>query len=676
MVIDLYLYRKNIPSLASNAILHSILFNKKREVAMSEYSQRFIDLLKQLREDPDSRRNILEDRVNFLNKIGLTQQEIKLLEQYQTAEELEDGIDDIITNIADGSVESAQASAEDTGKIPTVEEDTEPESSEPAPQSGQAVVRPTQTIPESKLPISGPGFLIAFSYLLLVIAYWALSLLLPQTLQLLGLPLWGDINLIFRWIIMIYWFIAGGSVVAGIYRGFKGMRSPTRVSLWILIVVLVVIPGSIILGSLPATTQIIIAQITLILVFTAVPASLYPLFITSKGKTLWEEFIQNLSFIDPVGYKAQEPIYNKKFIALYGQISGGLGQQFLAGEKTFPVLLNIFIIGFGWLLFFLTSEEDATITTGVITPFTFGFLGAYIFSLQMLFRRYVQLDLKTTAYTHASQRILITWVWAFVLSILPWNIIGLDSAYQNQIISVLAFAVGIFPDIAWQVIGRFIKLTLGLVIPSFRQEHPLNDINGITVWVEARLMEENIENIQNLVTTDIPDLILRTNLNPSRIIDWVDQGILRLHLMQKKSENNAELLDALQVRGIIKATDLYFSYNAFMGKNKAGDRYYISKELDPKVETMIDSFEDDINMYHIRAWREVYARQTEMLPEAIENLLKTTKGQAVEPAASITTTKDGEYDLFQPGISHTEKAELLTPNPTQTIPAESPESIL
>lgn len=576
---------------------------------MSEYSQDFVTLVNRLEEDQEARGNFIKDKESFLSQFNLSQDEIKLLEVYQTAEALDAGMDELVKSIS---------SAPPEVKV-----------------GDEQLMR--------KVPSSGMGFWVALTYFLMVIVYWALSLFFPASLQTISFPLWGEINVVIRWIIMIYWFIAGFSVVMGIRDKFTKSKRPTRVSLWIITVVVVIIPGFIILISLPTATQVLIAQVILILVFTALPASLYPLFITSKGRTLWEEFKHNLSYLDPVGYKDQEKIYSKKFIALYGQISReGITQRILTGEATFPVLLNTLIIGFGWLLFFQATDRNSTITTGVITPFTFGFLGAYMFSLQMLFRRYVQSDLKTTAYTHASQRILITWVWAFVLTILPWEIIRLDTSYQNQIISVLAFVVGIFPDIAWQVIGRFVKMTLGLAIPSFRQEHPLNEINGITVWVEARLLEENIENIQNLVTANIPDLMLRTNLDPNRIIDWIDQGILRLHLPQKAADDRMNLKDAFKQRGIIKATDLYFSHLAFRGRDSNRDKIYISKELDPKIQTMIDAFEDDTNMYHIRAWREVYDRQTKSLTSAINDLLPETTDVEEEPDKSAAGKNSSE----------------------------------
>jgi hypothetical protein len=629
---------------------------------MPDHNNGFIEFLKQLRDDPDLRRKYNEEPEKFLGQFDINQEVANQLLRYQTAEELIAGSEDFLPSTVNEAMQGNEGgeltTPSDAALIPTDQQGVEHPVAELPTQTGLVESSASQIEPERESSMTGAYYWVSLIYFLLVMAYWALSQFFPPVFQTLGLPLWGQIHIVIRVIIGIYWFIAVGMVVAGTVSRFTGMKRPTRVSLWIFIVVLIVIPGSIILSSLPIANQIIIAQIILTLVFTAVPASFYPMFITSKGKTLWEEFMQNLRFLDPVGYKDQESIYYKKFIALYGEISaGGFGQQIWTGEKTFPVLLNTLIVGFGWLLFFLTVERNTTITTGVVTPFTFGFLGAYMFSLQMLFRRYVQSDLKTTAYTHSSQRILITWVWAFILSILPWDLVRLDPTYQNQIISVLAFVVGIFPDIALQVIGRFMKLTLGLVIPSFRQEHPLNEINGITVWVEARLLEENIENIQNLVTARIPDLMLRTNLQPGRIVDWIDQGILRVHLAQKNSDGNENLSRTLQERGVIKATDLYFSHQAFRERSENKDRYFLSKTLDPKVRAMIDSFEDDTNMYHIRAWRNVFKKQTKMLPVAIEELMGGTGGDKGKPDGSETDTDEGELQTSQPTLAQPAEAE-------------------
>ena len=97
---------------------------------------------------------------------------------------------------------------------------------------------------------------------------------------------------------------------------------------------------------------------------------------------------------------------------------------------------------------------------------------------------------------------------------------------------VVAFAIGAFPDIAWQFLaGAFKKLPgVGWALPSLKTGIPLNVIDGLTVWHEARLEEEDIENVPNLATADVVDLFLNTKFPPHRIIDWIDQAILLTYL--------------------------------------------------------------------------------------------------------------------------------------------------
>lgn len=60
---------------------------------------------------------------------------------------------------------------------------------------------------------------------------------------------------------------------------------------------------------------------------------------------------------------------------------------------------------------------------------------------------------------------------------------------------------------------------------------------GINLYHRARLMEEGVENIENLAHHDLVDLILRTRIPVSVLIDWVDQAILYLHTYSSGGEN-------------------------------------------------------------------------------------------------------------------------------------------
>ena len=67
-------------------------------------------------------------------------------------------------------------------------------------------------------------------------------------------------------------------------------------------------------------------------------------------------------------------------------------------------------------------------------------------------------------------------------------------------------------------------------MPQLTPDYPLNQLDGLNVWYEARLVEEGIEDMQNLATANLVDVILHTRVPVGRLVDWVDQAKLYLHL--------------------------------------------------------------------------------------------------------------------------------------------------
>ena len=75
------------------------------------------------------------------------------------------------------------------------------------------------------------------------------------------------------------------------------------------------------------------------------------------------------------------------------------------------------------------------------------------------------------------------------------------------------------------------KVTFAEVaLPSLSSQLPLSDLDGLTVWHESRFEEEDIENIANMATADLSDLMLNTRIARGRIIDWVDQAMLYVQI--------------------------------------------------------------------------------------------------------------------------------------------------
>ncbi|HEU0127281.1 MAG TPA: hypothetical protein VFQ48_01540, partial [Pseudonocardiaceae bacterium] len=106
-----------------------------------------------------------------------------------------------------------------------------------------------------------------------------------------------------------------------------------------------------------------------------------------------------------------------------------------------------------------------------------------------------------------------------VAAVGPVQVAGVDAA----------FIVGFFPLVGMQALQRTAAAALRAAVPSLSPPDPLNQIDGPSVWYEARLLEEGIEDMQSLATVNFVDVILHTRVPVGRLVDWVDQANLYLH---------------------------------------------------------------------------------------------------------------------------------------------------
>jgi hypothetical protein len=215
----------------------------------------------------------------------------------------------------------------------------------------------------------------------------------------------------------------------------------------------------------------------------------------------------------------------------------------------------------------------------------------------MLVRRYFQNDLKTGAYVSASMRIVIVQLLAWALSL------AYPSSVTEQQQMVIAFIIGVFPDVGWQALIGLVKVPLKPIVPSLKQDYPLSDLDGLNLWYESRLMEEGIENLQNLVTANLVDLMLNTRIPVDRLVDWVDQAALYLHL--GKEERDRSPRQVLRRYGIRTATDL----EETLTSGDAEQLTRLSRVLNDSAEepsvlrAVAASFQNEPNLRHVRAWR-------------------------------------------------------------------------
>jgi hypothetical protein len=281
------------------------------------------------------------------------------------------------------------------------------------------------------------------------------------------------------------------------------------------------------------------------------PGWLFVRFLGQRARALWWDFVLALHRlgVDERRYLPEPPlnsqyyplwraaggsplrhgdsIYREKFDAYYGKSISRISTQHqttkIWSETLFPVILLTAVLAAAWTAV-LWDTPGVGAPTELQDMLKIGFLGAYTFIVQMLIRRYFQSDLRASAYASAVVRI-------FVVAILVAVLYQLPVLQENPGgAAVVAYVVGFFPLVGMQALQRAAATVLRQVVPSLNPDYPLNQIEGLNVWYEARLLEEGIEDMQNLTTTNLVDVVLHTHVPVGRLVDWLDQAYLYQHL--------------------------------------------------------------------------------------------------------------------------------------------------
>lgn len=185
---------------------------------------------------------------------------------------------------------------------------------------------------------------------------------------------------------------------------------------------------------------------------------------------------------------------------------------------------------------FLESEKLVFMDPSTMKLVFYAFLGAYVFALQELVRRYNTFDLLPQVYSSILVRFIVSIVIVFVGSKIiestgtsnlagTSDLAGTNDLGNNAWAAIIAFVIGIFPKrgIEW-----FSRRTSTVLNSTARpdDERPLEHIVGISPMHAARLEEMGIDDAQNLATADIRRLLLTTQFDTQQIVSWIDQSIL------------------------------------------------------------------------------------------------------------------------------------------------------
>lgn len=373
-------------------------------------------------------------------------------------------------------------------------------------------------------------------------------------------------------------------------------------------------------------------QIVFVIIAALLPALLYFLFDRQKVSAVRKTFYRQIVMLDPSLYSSQEA--EEKYGHLINEVYGDKSVGYYLVNVGLPIALSSILIAVGWLMILLPITPDPTMgLSGIfrmfephVTPTSFGFLGAYFFTLNMVFRRYVRSDLTPKAYSQVTVRLLTTTILVWAVSALPMLAPDSSGPY-SPVLLILAFCLGVVPETGIKVLQEFLRKALGKFNESLLEHDPLTELEGVNLYDRARLSEEGVDNVENLAHHNIIHLLVQTRIPVSRVVDMFDQAILYLHLRDMPPEAQSALTstesstppadasvdtkspstrDYLRSYGIRTATDLLMAWQAESESGQSALETILrprAPELADRLSIIVSTLQDDDWMPQLRYWR-------------------------------------------------------------------------
>jgi hypothetical protein len=432
-----------------------------------------------------------------------------------------------------------------------------------------------------------------------------------------------------------------------------------------------------ILAALASTTvldrasQVLLLKVFLVAFLSLLPGWLYLQFIKVKGVGLYDEYVLNLYRLqidDVVNLPKPPPgsrywqqwftavqdadvnparnIYLKKFEAVYGksavpdirrrreEAKAEDDPQAETNRKLFqriqadafsPVIMATAMLCVGWIVVVVPELYGGLQPFGNLTlsgvprmpdeALRYGFIGSYAFIVQSLVRRYFQADLKTHAYVSAMARVIL--VSAMITAIHPlWTMQGVSQ--QTEL--AFAFFIGFFPELGLRALRQGLAGVMRALPIGTDERFPLRQLDGVTIWVQARFLEEGIEDMQNLATANLVDLMLHTRMPISRLVDWIDQSFLYLRVgngngrtakTNQGADDESGDRKLLRRYGIRTATDLLNAFDKAGTQDQKFDNALLrllnhgpEQRTASVTEGLRRTLEGEVNLWHVRRWKE------------------------------------------------------------------------
>lgn len=392
---------------------------------------------------------------------------------------------------------------------------------------------------------------------------------------------------------------------------------------------------------------------------SVLPAALFLFFHRQKVPTLRNNFLRDVVRLDPNVQTIDdaETAYDGLIRDVYGSSSTGV-----TPGRRLPMLAATGVISGMWIGTLVPGMKEAITIPSVLTPephvVTFAFLGAYVFAINLLFRRYARADLGPKVYTHIIVRIFAAVVGTWVLSYAPFA--RGPEGQPRAMMLLLAFFIGVVPETATAIIQDVLQQwkPVGRAVPSLGEDHPLSRLEGMTLYDRSHLLEVGIENIESLAHHNIVDIMLWTRIPTARLVDFVDQAILYLHLRGPVLTTNHdgdrdEARRLLACHGIRTATDLERTCALAASRSQAEGERLLALLDDPvlpvhRLQVVLDALGDDEWMVNVRNWRDqmYFGEPVRSVEEFVD--LASRAVSAVRPTPSPGSTEAVAERLSSP----------------------------
>jgi hypothetical protein len=221
--------------------------------------------------------------------------------------------------------------------------------------------------------------------------------------------------------------------------------------------------------------------------------------------------------------------------------------------------------------------------------FGMAFLGAYMWGLHHVIRRFFVNDLFPGVYYRLSYRMGLAAITAMVIYNAYHALKGCnesDIGSYSNVWPALAFMIGMFPRRAL----HWLSTRLPIISPEspLVPHAPLDMIEGITIHDKMRLEELEIDTCYDLATYDFVPLILKTPYSARELVSWILQAKLCVHF--------GEAVKDLRQHGIRKITDLRELDEGALVKLMTETS--VTKAALERAQKSIENDKDEINRLH------------------------------------------------------------------------------